>query len=138
MTHQARNVLAPPGISTGGHLWDQATSGGAQPLDRRIAAVAPGHRADIIILDPAHPALAGRAGDAILDAVIFAAAPVRHRRSGCRRPRRSSRPAHRPRSDRRHLAPNGSAPDPLNLTHTSPFSVPTADARPAFSRHGRV
>jgi formimidoylglutamate deiminase len=75
LTHQARNVLAPPGISTGRHLWDRATSGGAQPLERRIGAIAPGHRADIVILDPADPALTGRAGDAILDTLIFAAAP---------------------------------------------------------------
>jgi cytosine/adenosine deaminase-related metal-dependent hydrolase len=74
LTHQARNVLAPPGISTGRHLWDQATSGGAQALDRRIGAIAPGYRADIIILDPALPALAGRTADAILDDLIFAAA----------------------------------------------------------------
>ena len=74
LAHRARNVLAPPGVSTGRHLWDQATRGGAQALDRRIGALAPGHRADLVILDPSHPALTGRTDDAILDALIFAAA----------------------------------------------------------------
>jgi formiminoglutamate deiminase len=74
LTHRARNVLTPPNLSTGRHLWNEATRGGAQALDRRIGALAPGHRADIIILDPAHPALTGRTDDAILDAMIFAAA----------------------------------------------------------------
>jgi formiminoglutamate deiminase len=72
--HRARNLLAPPGISTGRYLWNQAAEGGAQALDRRIGALAPGHRADIVVLDPTHPALTGRTDDAILDALIFAAA----------------------------------------------------------------
>jgi formimidoylglutamate deiminase len=74
LTHRARNVLTPPNLSTGRHLWNEATRGGAQALDRAIGALAPGHRADIIILDPSHPALTGRTDDAILDAMIFAAA----------------------------------------------------------------
>jgi formiminoglutamate deiminase len=74
LAHRARTLLAPHGVSTGRHLWDQATRGGAQALDRRIGALAPGHRADIVILDPSHPALTGRTDDAILDALIFAAA----------------------------------------------------------------
>ena len=74
LTHRARTLLAPPGISTGRDLWDKATRGGAQALDRHIGALDPGHRADIIVLDAAHPALTGRDDDAILDAMIFAAA----------------------------------------------------------------
>jgi formimidoylglutamate deiminase len=74
LTHRARTLLAPQGVSTGRHLWDQATRGGAQALDRSIGALAPGHRADLVVLDPMHPALTGREDDAILDALIFAAA----------------------------------------------------------------
>ncbi len=74
LTHRARTLLAPQGVSTGRHLWDQATTGGAQALDRRIGVLALGHRADIVVLDPTHPALTGRTGDAVLDALIFAAA----------------------------------------------------------------
>ena len=74
LTHRTRNVLTPPGRSTGRYLWNEATSAGAQVLDRAIGALAPGQRADIVILDPAHPALTSRTDDAILDAMIFAAA----------------------------------------------------------------
>jgi formiminoglutamate deiminase len=74
LQHRARTLLAPPGVSTGRHLWTQAAQGGAQATGRRIGAIAPGHRADLVILDPAHPALIGRTDDAILDALIFAAA----------------------------------------------------------------
>jgi formimidoylglutamate deiminase len=74
LTHRARVLLALPGVSTGRHLWDQAVRGGAQALDRRTGALAPGHRADIVVLDPTHPALTGREDDAILDALVFAAA----------------------------------------------------------------
>jgi cytosine/adenosine deaminase-related metal-dependent hydrolase len=34
--------------------------------------IAPGARADFITLDLAHPTLAGRGGDALLDAFVFA------------------------------------------------------------------
>lgn len=74
LQHQARTLLAPPGQSTGRFLWDQAARGGAQALDRRVGAIAPGHRADLVIIDPDHPALLGREDDARLDALIFAAA----------------------------------------------------------------
>jgi formimidoylglutamate deiminase len=69
----ARNVLAPAKVSTGRYLWDQATISGAQALDRRIGTLAPGCRADIVVTDPTHPALIGRSGDLMLDALIFAA-----------------------------------------------------------------
>ena len=74
LQHRARNLLAPAGISSGRYLWDHAARGGAQALDRAIGAIIPGHRADFIVVDPAHPALLGRGEDALLDAMIFAAA----------------------------------------------------------------
>jgi formiminoglutamate deiminase len=74
LAHQGRVLLAPPGVSTGRYLWNEAAAGGAQALDRAIGAIAPGRRADFVILDPAHPALVGRSGDAVLDALVFAAA----------------------------------------------------------------
>jgi formiminoglutamate deiminase len=74
LAHHGRVLLAPAGISTGRYLWGEAAAGGAQALDRAIGAIAPGRRADFVILDPAHPALMGRSGDAVLDALVFAAA----------------------------------------------------------------
>ena len=52
-------------------LLDAALAGGAQASGRRIGAIAPGMRCDLVALDDAHPALLGRAGDALLDAWVF-------------------------------------------------------------------
>jgi formimidoylglutamate deiminase len=70
---QRRNLAAPePGAATGAALYQRALAGGAQASGRPIGAIAPGCRADIVVLDPLHPALYGRAGDTLLDAWIFA------------------------------------------------------------------
>jgi formimidoylglutamate deiminase len=55
----------------GARLWRDAQAGGAQALGRKIGRLAPGYRADLIRLDAAHPILAGRAGDALLDTLVF-------------------------------------------------------------------
>lgn len=68
-----RNLLAPPGASVGRTLLTAAASGGAQALQQPTGAIAPGHRADIVSLDPDHPALAGKSGDDLLDGWLFAA-----------------------------------------------------------------
>jgi len=67
------------GVSTGAGLYRRALAGGAQACARDIGAIAPGQRADIVVLDPDHPALFGRSGDALIDAWIFTASgnPVR-------------------------------------------------------------
>lgn len=74
LKHRARNVLSGgAGRSTGRTLFDDALAGGARALAQPIAGLTPGARADIVTLDAAHPSLAGRAGDAIIDGWIFAA-----------------------------------------------------------------
>ena len=55
----------------GRNLLDLALSGGAQASGRAIGALLPGHRADFVELDPEHPTLYGREGDALLDSWIF-------------------------------------------------------------------
>ena len=70
--HRARNVLAAPGASNGRALFDAALAGGGAALGAGQAAIAAGAPADLVSLDPSHPTLAGKAGDAILDAWIFA------------------------------------------------------------------
>ncbi|MGL3214855.1 formimidoylglutamate deiminase [Bradyrhizobium sp. BR 1433] len=73
LKHRERNVLSErPGTSTGRALFDQALAGGAQALAQTKAGLAPGARADIVSLDTAHPSLAGRSGDAVLDGWLFA------------------------------------------------------------------
>lgn len=67
-----RNALAGgPGLSTGRTLYEAALKGGARSMRQPVGALAPGHRADITVLDAGHPLLAGRAGDAALDTWIF-------------------------------------------------------------------
>ncbi len=72
LAHRARNVLGAPGASTGRRLFAGALAGGAQALGRRIGALAPGARADIVVLDATHPDLAVVSGDLWLDRWIFA------------------------------------------------------------------
>jgi formiminoglutamate deiminase len=71
---RGRNVLAPgEGASTGGALYRAALAGGAQALGAGDGVLREGGSADLASLDLEHPALVGRAGDALLDGWIFAA-----------------------------------------------------------------
>lgn len=65
--------------SVGTSLWLEAGSGGAQAAGRKMGALAPGLRADFVVLDTRGVDLATRSGDQIADAAIFAAGenPVR-------------------------------------------------------------
>jgi formimidoylglutamate deiminase len=74
LKHRVRNVLSRgPGVSTGRALFDAAVAGGTQALAQAYGGIEQGACADIVSLDTAHPSLAGRRGDAILDGWIFAA-----------------------------------------------------------------
>ena len=72
LVRQARNVLAKSGQSNGRALFDAAVAGGGIALGMGEGGLAEGAPADFVSLDPAHPTLAGKKGDAILDAWIFA------------------------------------------------------------------
>lgn len=70
---RTRNVLADgPGRSTGRALYDAALAGGAQASARALGAIVEGMRADIVVLDTEPSPLAGKTGDAVLDAWLFA------------------------------------------------------------------
>jgi formimidoylglutamate deiminase len=74
LKHRARNTLARhEGQSTGRALYEGALKGGAQALGRRIGALEVGSRADIIVLDAAHPDLAACSSDHWLDVYVFVA-----------------------------------------------------------------
>ena len=72
LARERRNVAAfGDAPSTGAGLWRAALAGGAQALGRPIGALAAGRRADIVVLDADHPLLAGRAGNVLLDSLVF-------------------------------------------------------------------
>jgi len=73
LVHRARNLLSSADSrSTGRTLFDAARRGGAQALGAAAHGLVPGARADFVTLDRSHPTLAGRSGDALLDAFVFA------------------------------------------------------------------
>ncbi|HHZ09778.1 MAG TPA: formimidoylglutamate deiminase [Rhizobiales bacterium] len=72
LDRRARNVLAAPGGSNGRALFDAALAGGARALGAATGRIEPGADADLVSLDENHPTLAGKRGDAVLDAWIFA------------------------------------------------------------------
>ena len=76
-----RNIAATQSSpSVGAFLWREAASGGAQALGRNAGSIAPGMRADMVILNAAHINLAGQRGDALLDSLVFCGSErmVRH------------------------------------------------------------
>jgi formimidoylglutamate deiminase len=80
-----RNVLADAtSTPVGQTLWHRAAIGGAQALAQPTGAIAPGMRADLIVLDPEEPALAEQPLAYVLDAAIFGPCrrPVRDVMSG--------------------------------------------------------
>jgi len=68
---ERRNRLASRGESVGLSLYQSALEGGARALGQPVGAIAPGYRADLLVLDGDHPLLA-TAGDAVLDRWLFA------------------------------------------------------------------
>jgi formimidoylglutamate deiminase len=60
--------------AVGTTLWLEAAAGGGQALGRSMGALAPGLRADLVVLDADAPDLAGRTGDAIANALVFSGA----------------------------------------------------------------
>jgi len=70
-----RGVLAAKAEShVGTHLWREAAQSGARALGQPVGGIAVGCRADWLVLDDSHPALAGVAADGALDRLLFAGA----------------------------------------------------------------
>ena len=71
--HRGRNLFPQTeGGSTGQVLFDGALAGGAQALGGS-AGLSLGASADLVSLDDRHPSLAGKAPEALLDSLVFAA-----------------------------------------------------------------
>ncbi len=76
---QCRNALVSAEQHSGRFLYEAALQGGAQASGRALGRIAPGCRADFVVLDCQHPVLFGRHRDALLDSWIFSGnnSPVR-------------------------------------------------------------
>jgi len=72
LQHQRRNIAVSAGErNVGDFLWQGALQGGAQASGRPVGALAPGRRADMIVLDDQHPNLYGLALDEVLGSFVF-------------------------------------------------------------------
>jgi formimidoylglutamate deiminase len=70
-----RGVLAAKTEShVGTRLWRDAAQNGARALGQPVGRIAVGCRADWLVLDAQHPAMAGISTDAALDRLLFAGA----------------------------------------------------------------
>ncbi len=69
---RSRAALARPDASTGRVLFEGAARGGTQAAARDSGVIAPGALADLMALDGEAVDLAGKSGDTLLDAFIFA------------------------------------------------------------------
>jgi formimidoylglutamate deiminase len=68
-----RNIAGRPSAGSSGRaLWEGAIRGGAAAMGRKLGALAPGSRADLIVLDDDAATLYGRRGDSLIDALVFA------------------------------------------------------------------
>jgi len=71
LASRRRNIAAGgTSAAVGTTLWLEACAGAAA-LDRDMGALAPGRRADLVVLDGSHPDLEGRHGDAVANALLF-------------------------------------------------------------------
>ncbi|MET3132612.1 formimidoylglutamate deiminase [Oxalobacteraceae bacterium GrIS 1.11] len=72
LQHRQRNIAhSDSERQVGDFLWQGALRGGAQASGRRLGALAPGKRADLIVLDGEHPNLCGIALQDVLGSFIF-------------------------------------------------------------------
>jgi formimidoylglutamate deiminase len=72
LARQQRNVAMDEACrDVGTYLWRQALRGGAQASGRAVGSLAAGRRADLLVLDSAHPNLDGLEVDEVLGRFLF-------------------------------------------------------------------
>jgi formimidoylglutamate deiminase len=72
LLHQCRNVAATPARrDVALNLWQDALLGGAQAAGRPVGALVQGRRADLLVLDCAHPNLEGVCESEVLGRLVF-------------------------------------------------------------------
>ena len=68
LAHRQRNVLGEAARSTGRRLFELSLAGGGQAVGLAVGSLAPGHRADLLVIDGQ-----GFEGDAVVDHWLFSA-----------------------------------------------------------------
>jgi formimidoylglutamate deiminase len=72
LAHQRRNVAATAGQrDVAQYLWQASLEGGAQASGRRVGALEAGRRADLLVLDSAHPNMEGLHEEDVLGRLVF-------------------------------------------------------------------
>lgn len=72
LVRQRRNVAATPARrDVALNLWQDALAGGAQAAGRPVGALAAGRRADLLVLDSAHPNLEGALEPDVMGRLVF-------------------------------------------------------------------
>ena len=71
LTKRSRAVLGTDTVSVGRRLYEAAAIGGSAAIGVNTGQLRVGSRADIVVLDPKHPAIAGVTGDRVLDRYVF-------------------------------------------------------------------
>ncbi|MFQ5568097.1 MAG: formimidoylglutamate deiminase [Rhodothermales bacterium] len=73
LTRHQRNVLhTGDSPSVGMGLYAAALEGGARAVGRAVGRLAPGYRADLVVLDADQPLLYGKTDDRVVDTYVFA------------------------------------------------------------------
>ncbi len=70
-----RAVLGSTDQSVGRNLFESVSRNGAHALGLHAGQLAVGMRADIMLVDPNHPSIAGASGDKLLDRMVFCNTP---------------------------------------------------------------
>jgi formimidoylglutamate deiminase len=72
LAQQRRNIATSAAQrDVGAFLWQGALAGGAQAAGRPVGQLAPGHRADLLVLDCGHPNLDGADAGDVLGRLVF-------------------------------------------------------------------
>lgn len=76
LSRRQRGLAATPDQPhPGAALWLAVAEADARGGGAMSGRIAPGWRADLVVLDAAHPNLAGRAGDVLFDGLVFVSGP---------------------------------------------------------------
>ena len=71
LQHRQRAILGTNTASVGRNLYKKAAINGGQAIGVKTGLLKVGYRADMVLVDQNHPAIAGASGDRLLDRLLF-------------------------------------------------------------------